>query len=146
MVADVCLQNATKIFIQTFTYLICIILNVSKFAFKYLKKSSAYIIDIYVLFHQIGDAQFKNGVKTGTGSSFRRHFGEKPNFRVSTPRILVIRLCTATMRPADRHFGPPSWTGNRTAMPRRTDSDHAECKQVHYFMFLCHILFFTIFV
>ena len=41
------------------------------------------------------------------------------------------------MRPADRsvdrrHFGPPTWTGNRTAMPRRTDSDHAECNQYSF--------------
>jgi len=103
----------------------------SKFALRYLKKSSAYLIDICVLFDQIGDAEFKNGVKTGTGSSFRRHFGEKPNFWVSRPRISVIRLCSATTRPADgsvdrRRFEPPSWTGNRTATPRRTDSDHAE--------------------
>jgi len=128
----VCLQNVTKIFIQKFTKLICIIFKCTKFALKYLAKSSACLIDIDVLFDQIGDAEFKNGVKTGTGSSFRRHFGEKPNFRVSRPRISVIRLCSATTRPADRsvdrrHFGPPSWTGNRTAMPRRTDSDHAEC-------------------
>ena len=45
---------------------------------------------------------------------------------------MVIRLCSATTRPADRsddrqHFEPPSWTGRRTAMPQRTDSDHAEC-------------------
>jgi len=24
-------------------------------------------------------------------------------------------------------FGPPSWSGNGTATPRQTDSDHAEC-------------------
>ena len=44
----------------------------------------------------------------------------------------MIRLCLATTRAADRSvdrrcFGPPPWTGNRTATPRRTDSDHAEC-------------------
>jgi len=39
-------------------------------------------MNIYVLIDQIGDAEFKNRVKTGTGSSFRHHFGEKPNFRV----------------------------------------------------------------
>jgi len=49
---------------------------------KYLKKSSAYLIDIYVLFDQIADAEFTNEVKTGTGSSFLRYFGEKPNFWV----------------------------------------------------------------
>ena len=54
--------------------------------------------------------------------------------RFFRPRILMIRLCLATMRPADqsvdrRRFGPPPWTGNRTAMPRRTDSDHAECSR-----------------
>ena len=96
------------------------------------KKSSAYLIDIYVLFDQMGDVEFKNGVKIGTGSSFRRHFGEKPNFRVSVPCISVICLCSATTRSADRsvdwrRFGAPLWTGNRTATHRRTDSDHAEC-------------------
>ena len=49
---------------------------------KYLKKSSAYRIDIYVLFDQIVTAGLKNEVKTGTGSSFLRYFGEKPNFWV----------------------------------------------------------------
>jgi len=50
---------------------------VSKFTVKYLKTSSAYLIDICVLFDQIGDAELKNEAKTGTG-----HFGEKPNFQV----------------------------------------------------------------
>ena len=52
----------------------------------------------------------------------------------SRPRrpISVIRLRSATTRSTDRsvnyrRFGPPPWTGNRTAIPRRTDSDHAEC-------------------
>jgi len=50
----------------------------------------------------------------------------------SRPRISAIRLCSAATRSADRSvdlrcFGPPSWTGNRTATPRRSDSDHAEC-------------------
>jgi len=49
---------------------------------KYLKKLSAYLIDIYVLFDQIADAEFTNEVKTGTGSSFLCYFGEKPNFWV----------------------------------------------------------------
>jgi len=53
-----------------------------KFDLKYLANSPAYLIDIYVLFDQIKDAEFKNEVKTGTGSSLPRHFGEKPNFRV----------------------------------------------------------------
>ena len=48
----------------------------SKFALRYLKKSSAYLIDIYVIFDQIGEVEFKNEVKIGTGSSFPRHFGE----------------------------------------------------------------------
>jgi len=47
------------------------------------KKSSAYLIDIYVLFDQIREAELKNEMKTGTGSSFPRHFGEKRHFRVS---------------------------------------------------------------
>jgi len=38
--------------------------------------------DFYVLFDQIGDAEVKNEVKTGTGSSFPRNLSEKPNFRV----------------------------------------------------------------
>ena len=50
----------------------------------------------------------------------------------SRPRISAIRLCSATTRSADLsvdrwRFGSPSWTRNRTAMPRRTDSDHAKC-------------------
>jgi len=49
---------------------------VSKIAMKYLKKSSAYLIDIYVVFDQMAEAEFKNEVKSGIGSSFRRHFGE----------------------------------------------------------------------
>jgi len=52
----------------------------------------------------------------------------------SGPHISVIRLCSATTRSADqlvdrRRFGPPPWTGNRTDMLRRTDSDHAECNR-----------------
>jgi len=42
----------------------------------------AYPIDIYILCDQIGDAEFKNKVKTGTRSSFLHYFGEKPNFWV----------------------------------------------------------------
>jgi len=42
--------------------------------------SATHAIDIYVVFDQFEDAKFKNEVKTGTGSSFRRHFGKKPNF------------------------------------------------------------------
>ena len=49
---------------------------------KYLKKSSAYLIDIYVVFDQIAEPEFKNEVKTGTGSSFLRYFGDKPNLWV----------------------------------------------------------------
>ena len=49
---------------------------------KYLKKSSAYLIDIYVVFDHIAETEFKNEVKTGTGSSYRRHFAEKPHFWV----------------------------------------------------------------
>ena len=69
---------------------------------KYLKKSSAYLIDIYVLFDQIVTVEFKNEVKTGIGSSFLRNFGEKPNFGFSRPRISVISLRSATTRSADR--------------------------------------------
>ena len=130
----VCLQNVTKFFIHNFTKLICIIFKCTKFAPKYLKKSSAYLIDIYVLFDEIGDAELKNEVKTGTGSSFRAILA-KTKFLGFLGLILVIHLCSATRRPADRsvdrrRFGPPLWSGNRTAMPRRTDSDHAECVEV----------------
>jgi len=70
---------------------------------KYLKKSSAYLIDIYVPFDQIADAQLKNKVKTGTGSSFLRHFLVKNQIsEFSRPRISVIRLHLATTRSADR--------------------------------------------
>jgi len=30
-------------------------------------------------------------------------------------------------RPATLWIGPPSWSGTRTTIPRRTNSDHAEC-------------------
>jgi len=78
------------------------------------KKSSAYLIDIYVLFDHIREAELKNEMKTGTGSSFPRHFGEKRHF-------WMIRLCSATTRSADRlvyrrRFGPPLWTRNWTAI------------------------------
>jgi len=113
--------------------LICIVLNVSKFHLKCLKKSSAYAIDIYIPFDQIWVAGFKHEVKTGTGSSFLRHLTKNQISGFSKPRISVIRLCSATTRSDDRsvdrrRFGPPSWTRNRTATtPRRTDFDHAEC-------------------
>ena len=50
----------------------------------------------------------------------------------SRRRISAIRLCSAATRSADRsvdrrRFGPPSWIENRTATPRQSDSDHAEC-------------------
>ena len=61
--------------------------NVSEFDLKYLKNSFAYLFDIYVLFDQIGDAKFKNEVKTGTGSSFTHHFGENQISEFSRPRI-----------------------------------------------------------
>ena len=77
---QVCLQNAQKNLFQNERNSFAYLLNVSKFALKYLKKSSAYLIDIYVFFDQVRDAEFKNEVKTG--SSFPRHFGEKLHFRV----------------------------------------------------------------
>jgi len=83
MVADVCAYKMPKKnLFQNACNSFAWFSNVSKFDLKYVKKSSEYLIDIYVLFDQIGDAEFKNEVKTGTGSSFPRHFGEKPNFRV----------------------------------------------------------------
>jgi len=39
-------------------------------------------IDIYVVFDQLEDAKFENEVKTGTRSSYRRHFAQKPHFWV----------------------------------------------------------------
>ena len=68
------------------------------------------LIDIYVLLDQIGDAEFKNEMKTWTGSSFPSHFGEKPNFR----RYIYVRrrwdrpIDRSTSDTLDRHRGPES--------------------------------------
>jgi len=39
-------------------------------------------IDIYVVFDNFEDKEFKNEVKTVTGSSYQRHFSEKSHFWV----------------------------------------------------------------
>ena len=44
------------------------------------KKLSRTPIDIYVVFDQFEDAEFENDVKTGIGSSYRRHFAENRIF------------------------------------------------------------------
>ena len=90
--------------------------------FTFAKKSSAYLIDIYVLFDETGDAVFKNEVKTGTGSSFQRHFGKSQISGFSRPCISVIHLCSATTRTADqlvnwRRFGPLTWTKTELLCP-----------------------------
>jgi len=36
--------------------------------------------EIYAVFDQVGGGGHDYEVKTGTGNSFLRHFGEKPNF------------------------------------------------------------------
>jgi len=63
---------------------------------------------------------------------FRAILAKNQISRFSRPCISAIRLCSEATRSADRsvdrqRFGPPSWTGNRTATTRRSDSDHAEC-------------------
>ena len=72
----VCLQSAAKIFIQTFTYLICIIFKCIKICLQISQKVVRIPRRYLCPFRSNRDAEFKNGVKTGTGSSFRRHFGE----------------------------------------------------------------------
>jgi len=48
-----------------------------------ISKSRPHTSSIFMPFlDQIGNAELKNEMKTETGNSFRRHFGEKPNFRV----------------------------------------------------------------
>jgi len=89
---------------------------------------TAYTVDIYVLFDQIGDAEFKNEVKLEPEVVYHAIFAKNQFSGFSRLRILMIRLCSATTRSADRlvdrrRFGPPTWTGNRTATSRRTDSN-----------------------
>jgi len=46
---------------------------------KFLKKNApSYPIDIYIVFDKVRYEEQESEVKTGTGSSFGRHFDEKP--------------------------------------------------------------------
>jgi len=45
---------------------------------KFLKKMSGTFFEIIGVFDQVKGGEHENGQKTGTGSTFCRHFGEKP--------------------------------------------------------------------
>jgi len=44
----------------------------------YLENSPTYPIDMYIVTNNVEDEEFESEVKTGNGSSFSRHFDEKP--------------------------------------------------------------------
>jgi len=82
----------------------------------YLTISPRYDIDMCVVFDKVNrSSKFESGGKTGNGSSFVRHFGEKT---LKRPKI-------AGNWSAFRKFKAPSNSGASPA--RRSDSEYAEC-------------------
>jgi len=71
----------------------------------YLKNSPRYDIDMSVVLDKVNHEEFEAEEKTGNGSSFVRHFGEKPSK-------------TAENRSAFREFEAPSNSGGLGDAPR----------------------------
>ena len=71
----------------------------------YLENSPTYDTDMYVIFDKVDNDQFACEEKTGNGSRFVRHFGEK------RPKI-------AGNRSAFREFEAPSNSGGLSDAPR----------------------------
>ena len=55
-------------------------LNFSTLGSIFSKKCKGHDFEFYVDFDYVDHGESEYEVKTGTGSSFRRHFGEMPNF------------------------------------------------------------------
>ena len=54
----------------------------SNFGPKYVKKCPSDPLDIILVFDKVEGVECESEVKTGTGSSLGRHFGQKPIFSI----------------------------------------------------------------